>query len=278
MIELNDHSLGAPSATDRRHEKCQQETSATNANTATMAEVAIEERNYATIREHLDSPTGIYVSPLKAFLCSGENVKLKEEVQVLHNMKTQIGRVLTTTAIEGEVSLQWYVLLTELPILDNIPEIRPPPRRTYLKYPVEEVVLTNFVSSIAIDKIFSEVFIISPESIEDASFAQSVGMANAYLNRFQLKSGILPLQVEKMNDFLTFPQNVVECRTRHSWNLLSKVATTINTELCKTSLSQSFKCSKVLDISQSEWEYLENRLVDIEAGVEVIIRHGVSTL
>ncbi len=86
-----------------------------------MAEVAIEERNYATIGEHLDSPTGIFISPLKAFLCSGENVKLKEEVQVLHNMKTQIGRVLTTTAIEGEVSLQWYVLLTELPILDNIP-------------------------------------------------------------------------------------------------------------------------------------------------------------
>ncbi len=51
----------------------------------------------------------------------------------------------------------------------------------YIKFPKNEVVLTNFAHSVPpVASIAGAAFILSTESIDDASFEKSVGMDNVF--------------------------------------------------------------------------------------------------
>ena len=139
------------------------------------------------------------------------------------------------------VQIQWFVLLQD--------------KRTYIKFPPNKIVLTNFVSWVPVTSIFSEAFIVFPESIADASFSKSIGMGNAYTIRFQLKQSAR-LEIEELESSVTFPEHVVDSHTRRVWFLLERIFTTISDKLCKTSLAQSLKSSTTLDVGIAEWKYL----------------------
>jgi hypothetical protein len=173
------------------------------------------------------------------------------------------------------IQIQWYLLLTDLVDLlpQAAPELRAPHNRTYVKFPQNEVVLTNFVSCVPVASISSEAFIICPDSVADASFSKSIGMGNAYTIRFQLKQSIR-LEIENLETLLTFPNNVGDSHTQRSWCLLERIGNLITDELCKTSLSQSLKSSKTLDVGHADWSYLEKRL----APIGILERAGVSSI
>jgi hypothetical protein len=245
-----------------------------------MADPSLERVAYATINALQFPPCAIYVMPMTTFLCSGENVILKDEHSLLPECKasTKIGRILkstdfTSSSTGAMVQIQWFVFLHDLDLLPPSPELRPPPKRTYIKFPPNEIVLTNFVSWVPVTSIFSEVFIVLPQSIADASFSKSIGMGNAYTIRFQLKQSAR-LEIEDLETSLTFPENVVDSHTRRVWFLLERISTTISDELCKTSLAQSLKSSKTLDVGIAEWKYLERRL----GPIGILDRPGVSSV
>jgi hypothetical protein len=246
-----------------------------------MADHAVQTVAYATLNVEQHPPTALYVAPMSTFLCSGENVILKELHSLLpqQNITTKIGRIVNSTdagdAVAGPmVQIQWYVLLTDLDTLPKAPELRAPPTRTYIKFPINEVVLTNFVSSVPVTAILSAAFIVSPDSVSDASFSKSIGMDNAYTIRFRLKQSTRLVEIEKLVTWMTFPENVGECHTRRLWCLLERIGSTITDELSKTSLSQSLKSSKTLDIGHADWNYLEKRLEPIG----ILKRPGVSSV
>jgi hypothetical protein len=66
-----------------------------------MADNVVQTVAYATLNLEQHPPTALYVAPMSTFLCSGENVILKELHSLLpqRDITTKIGRIVKSTDV-----------------------------------------------------------------------------------------------------------------------------------------------------------------------------------
>jgi hypothetical protein len=139
----------------------------------------MEVRSFEEINEVMDnSPIQHYVSSLHGSVNAGEAVLLDEEVLLPADLRSQVATIILKQESPSVFTVNFYVFPRPNGIA--VPRLPIPQKRTYVGFPVQEVMQTQYLSVVTESRFQALVYLIRESEILPGWKAFSAGMPDCF--------------------------------------------------------------------------------------------------
>jgi hypothetical protein len=214
------------------------------------------------------APSAVFAPPVCAMLTTGEFLQLKNPI-LFANLEFLFCKVLKASSQPCQLQVQLILLAAHLGSVIT-DQINHPSGRAYMEYP-KEVVLTNFVATLDVEQVKSEIFLLTANDIESSMMGVAVGMSNSYCIRFKW-DGVTNALSSVGDSIKAFPSGR-DTFSKRAWCFVSRCHDAISRALNRGALNQNLTATHVIPCSEEDWEYLKRRMI----GVPLFVRPGFTS-
>jgi hypothetical protein len=216
----------------------------------------MEALSFEEINAGMDnSPIQHYISSLHGSVNPGEAVLLDEEVFLPADLRSIVATIIRKQESPSGFLVNFYVFPRPNGI--EVPRLPIPRKRTYVGFPAQEVIQTQYVAAVPEAKLKALVYFIGENDILSGRKAFCIGMPDCLFVRLRVTT---TLKVEPVEDCCL----QLDCRslTRQTWSIRAKLYRVIMEALNTKSLNSAYKRHKTIDFSEWEWRYWSQCFAD----------------
>jgi hypothetical protein len=216
----------------------------------------MEALSFEEINAGMDnSPIQHYISSLHGSVNPGEAVLLDEEVFLPADLRSIVATIIRKQESPSGFLVNFYVFPRPNGI--EVPRLPIPRKRTYVGFPAQEVIQTQYVAAVPEAGLKALVYFIGENDILSGRKAFCIGMPDCLFVRLRVTT---TLKVEPVEDCCL----QLDCRslTRQTWSIRAKLYRVIMEALNTKSLNSAYKRHKTIDFSEWEWRYWSQCFAD----------------
>jgi hypothetical protein len=194
-----------------------------------------------------------YISSLQGSVYAGETVLLDEEVFLTVALRSKVAAVIRKEA-PSHFLVNFYVFPGQDSI--QVPRLPVPRKRTYIGFPTQEVLQTQYVSVVPEGSLQALAFLVNEDDILSGRKAFCIGMSDCFFLRFRVDTNVTLEPIEVFS--------IPQCRslTQQAWSIRLKVYRVIMEALNTKSLNSAYKRHKTIDFAEWEWLYFSQCFAD----------------
>jgi hypothetical protein len=199
--------------------------------------------NITTLQQH-------YVTSLHGSVLVGETVVLTEEVILTDALRSKVATVIRKEAPSGFL-VNFYVYAGGHDAI-QVPRLPVPRKRTYIGFPTQEVLQTNYVSVVPDDSVQDLALLVNEDDVLSGRKAFCIGMLDCYFLRLRINTD---LTLDPIGVFWKPPCHSL---TQQTWSVRLKLYRVIMEALNTKSLNSAYRRHKTIDFSEAEWRFFSN--------------------
>jgi hypothetical protein len=225
-----------------------------------MQTLSFEELHAQTNNLHLEQH---YVASLQGSVFVGETVVLNEEVVLTTQLRSKVATVIRKEA-PSSFLVNFYVFAGQ----DiQVPRLPVPRKRTYIGFPSQEVLQTNYVSVVPEDRLQDLALLVNEDDVLSGRKAFCIGMLDCFFLRLRVNVDLT------LEPIAVFWKPHCHSLTQQTWSVRLKLYRVIMEALNTKSLNSTYKRHKTIDFSECEWLFFSKCFGD-----PPVERNGTVTL
>jgi hypothetical protein len=215
-----------------------------------------EALSFKEIKADMDNlPIQHYVSSLHGSMNAGEAVLLEEKFLLPANLQSKVATIIQKEKSHSGFVVNFYVFPRPNGI--EVTHLPAPQKRTYIGFPAQEIIQTQYMSAVQEARLQALVYLIQEAEILLGWKALCIGILDCFFVRLQATT---TLKVEPVED-CCIPLDCQSLR-QQTWSIWSKLYPVIMEDLKMKSLNLAYKRNETNDFAEWEWWYMSKSFVD----------------